>query len=35
MRLLHKPVEPHATAEYLFGVYLNENEDWHQFLRGW
>lgn len=35
MRLLHKPVEPHASAEYLYGVYLDENEEWCKFLRGW
>lgn len=35
MRLLRKPVEPRATAAYLYGGYIADNEDWQQFLAGW
>ena len=35
MRLLRLPVEPQASAAYLFGSHLPQNEDWSQFLEGW
>ncbi|MGD2058879.1 MAG: HNH endonuclease [Anaerolineales bacterium] len=35
MRLLRKPIEPRATATYLYGGYVEENSEWEQFLRGW
>lgn len=35
MRLLHQPKEPPSSAEYLFGRYLNDNQDWLPFIRGW
>ena len=34
--ILHKePVEPTASALYLYNHYLSDNEEWEQFLRGW
>ena len=34
--LLHKiPVEPGASAIYLYNHYLKENREWEQFLQGW
>jgi len=35
MHLLHIPVEPPASAEYIFAHHLHENRDWIQFLNGW
>jgi len=35
MHLKRKPVEPRATALYLYGTYLTQNEEWEPFLRGW
>jgi 5-methylcytosine-specific restriction endonuclease McrA len=35
MRLLRKPMEPRATASYLYGGYIKNNSEWEQFLRGW
>jgi 5-methylcytosine-specific restriction endonuclease McrA len=35
MRLIKPPYEPRATAVYLFGRYLNENEEWRKFIEGW
>ena len=35
MRLLRAPREPSATAVYLFGRHLHENQDWGTFLQGW
>jgi len=35
MRLLHSPLEPKPTGKYLYGSYLDENEEWAKFLRGW
>ncbi|NIS79420.1 MAG: HNH endonuclease [Anaerolineales bacterium] len=35
MTLLRYPKEPHATALYLYGSYLPENQDWHPYLEGW
>ncbi len=34
--ILHKvPVEPTASALYLYNHYLSDNEEWEQFLQGW
>ncbi|MFZ5917290.1 MAG: HNH endonuclease [Chloroflexota bacterium] len=35
MTLLRQPREPAPTALYLFGSYLETNDDWQQFLEGW
>jgi 5-methylcytosine-specific restriction endonuclease McrA len=35
MRLKRKPAEPRATAIYLYGTYLKQNEEWEPYLRGW
>ncbi len=35
MKLLSQPKEPPASAEYLFGRLLNDNEDWVPFVQGW
>jgi 5-methylcytosine-specific restriction endonuclease McrA len=35
MQLRRKPEEPRATAIYLYGVYLDVNEEWHEYLDGW
>ncbi len=35
MSLMRAPAEPRASAEYLYGAHLPENEDWRQFLVGW
>jgi 5-methylcytosine-specific restriction endonuclease McrA len=35
MHLLHMPKEPPASAYYVFGRHLIENQDWEPFLIGW
>jgi 5-methylcytosine-specific restriction endonuclease McrA len=35
MTLLRFPQEPSASAAYLFGPYLAENQIWSQFIQGW
>jgi 5-methylcytosine-specific restriction endonuclease McrA len=35
MTLLRDPVEPRATAGYLFGSYLGGNEEWGKYIEGW
>jgi len=35
MKLLHQPHEPKATARYLYGRYLEQNQDWDSFIKGW
>lgn len=35
MKLLSQPNEPPASAEYLFGRHINDNEAWLPFVRGW
>jgi 5-methylcytosine-specific restriction endonuclease McrA len=35
MVLRKKPVEPSASALYLYNHYLPENQEWEQFLQGW
>jgi len=35
MSLLHPPKEPPATASYIFGKHLGDNQDWLPFIQGW
>jgi len=35
MKLINPPHEPQATALYLYGSYLNDNNLWNQYLTGW
>jgi 5-methylcytosine-specific restriction endonuclease McrA len=35
LTLRNLPLEPKATAEYLFGNYLRENEEWVRYIEGW
>ncbi len=35
MRLRTPPVEPHASAEYLFGRMLEGHSEWGEYIRGW
>ena len=35
MALLKVPREPKPTAEYLFGTYLRENQEWLRYIEGW
>ena len=35
MHLLRMPVEPPASAKYLFSHHLHENQDWTPFIEGW
>lgn len=35
MRLARRPVEPPASATYLFARHINENEEWLPFIDGW
>jgi len=35
MKLRHSPKAPAASANYIFGRYLNRNEDWFNFVDGW
>lgn len=35
MHLLHRPGEPPASAEYLFGRHLRENQEWRPYIEGW
>ncbi len=35
MKLRKQPAQPRASASYLFGTYMVENEDWRQFIEGW
>lgn len=35
MRLLRPPVEPPASAAYLFARHLAHNNDWEPFITGW
>jgi hypothetical protein len=34
MRLLRVPKEPPASAMYLFGHHMDENQEWQEFLSG-
>jgi len=33
--LRSRPYEPQASADYLYGQYLGENEGWRRFTDGW
>lgn len=35
MTLRKQPHEPQASATYLYGSHLPDNENWQQFLEGW
>ena len=35
MSLLRAPAEPRATALYLYGAHLEDNQDWQPFLANW
>ena len=35
MKLLRPPWEPKATARYIFGRYLEQNQEWDDFIQGW
>ena len=35
MSLLRRPSEPRATAIYLYGTHLTENQEWLPYLEGW
>jgi 5-methylcytosine-specific restriction endonuclease McrA len=35
MHLLRPPGEPPASANYIFGRHLSDNDEWEIFLRGW
>jgi 5-methylcytosine-specific restriction endonuclease McrA len=35
MHLLRPPAEPPASALYLFGRYLENNQEWLPFIEGW
>jgi 5-methylcytosine-specific restriction endonuclease McrA len=35
MSLLRRPYEPPASAHYLFGRYLENNQEWEPFIEGW
>jgi 5-methylcytosine-specific restriction endonuclease McrA len=35
MSLRSRPAEPSATALYLYGAYLEQNQEWTPYLEGW
>ncbi len=35
MRLKKRPMAPTASAQYIFGRYLNNNQDWETYVQGW
>ncbi len=35
MALLSQPHTPNATAQYIFGRYLNVNQTWSTYIEGW
>jgi 5-methylcytosine-specific restriction endonuclease McrA len=35
MSLRHRPTEPTATTNYMFGRHLAENDDWRKYIEGW
>ena len=35
MRLLRRPIEPTASAGYLFGRHARQYHDWARYLEGW
>jgi 5-methylcytosine-specific restriction endonuclease McrA len=35
MALMKIPETPAASAQYIFGRYLNQNQDWENYIQGW
>ena len=35
LRLIGNPYAPDASAEYIYGRYLNINQEWQPFIQGW
>lgn len=35
MNLLSRPDTPSASAQYIFGRYLSNNEEWSNYIQGW
>ena len=35
MTLINPPKEPPHSANYIFGHYLADNQEWENFLKGW
>jgi len=35
MHLMHLPVEPPASAAYIFGKHISENGEWEPYISGW
>lgn len=35
MALLTRPQAPAASAQYIFGRYLDANQDWSNYIKGW
>jgi hypothetical protein len=35
MALRHRPAEPAATANYLFGRHVADNANWGRYIEGW
>ena len=35
MHLRRRPGEPAATANYMFGRHLADNDDWRKYIEGW
>lgn len=35
MKLLSTPGAPPVSADYIFGKYLGQNEEWIEYIRGW
>jgi len=35
MKLRKRPVAPSASAQYIFGRYLSNNQDWDGYIQGW
>ena len=35
MNLHHIPNEPPASANYIFGRHIDQNNEWEQFIKGW
>lgn len=35
MKLRNSPVAPSASAQYIFGRYLSNNQEWDAYIQGW
>lgn len=35
MKLRKRPEAPSASAQYIFGRYLTQNEEWNMYIEGW